>query len=118
MVVLFIRHKLQKAFCVPEKIVSTEELKAADNLISKLETAAISTEIITSTKIHSVCKAILKQDVLEGDDDFAFRVRLEKLLARYRETIENPENVKASSPTISDAQNKPLDKVTGEPPSI
>jgi hypothetical protein len=62
-----------------------------DSFISTLYTSpALPESTIKETKIHKVMKGILKLDSIPGDAEFRFRPRMETLLARYQEALDNP----------------------------
>lgn len=87
--VLYLRHKIQKGLLIKDQKPIEKELPEISKFISKLESFGdLDASIILSTKIHKVCKAILKLESIPGDDTYGFKARSAVLYENYNKILE------------------------------
>ncbi|CDK26714.1 unnamed protein product [Kuraishia capsulata CBS 1993] len=92
------RAKLQKGLVIRETQPSIEELQHCSSVLSHLEefqaTIGVSLELLKTSKLHKVLKAIIKIPKLERPEDFQFHKRCEKLLSDWTDLISAIKNEK------------------------
>ncbi|KUJ09457.1 uncharacterized protein LY89DRAFT_724443 [Mollisia scopiformis] len=122
--VLYIRHKVQKGLLTKDQQPIEAELPEISRLISKLESFGdIDVSIILSTKIHKVCKAILKLEWINGDEMYQFKSRSAVLLDRYLKILDQaPQQpsaaVSTTHQTDTEARSQSAEEDLKETPAI
>lgn len=87
-IVLFLRHKLQKGFLTVNQTPQESEMATMSNFISKLENYGdLEVSIIRSTKINKVLKALIKLTSIPKDEEFHFKGRSLDLLGRWNKAL-------------------------------
>ncbi|KAK9472496.1 uncharacterized protein V1510DRAFT_394441 [Dipodascopsis tothii] len=120
--VLFLRHKLQKAFLTRDKAPEEDEMESMDILLTKLERfQGLEIQMIKETKINKVLKGINKLEVIPLDDKYKFRERCVKLLDDWVKWFER-EGVSMASTPRPDKDASPVKveaktEATAEPPA-
>lgn len=88
--VLYLRHKIQKGLLTRDQKPIEAELPEMSRFISKLESfGELDASILRSTKIHKVCKAILKLGDIPGEDTYQFKARCATLLEMYSKILDS-----------------------------
>ncbi|KAK9330875.1 hypothetical protein V1520DRAFT_369183 [Lipomyces starkeyi] len=101
--VLYVRHKLQKAFLTRDKPPAEEEMDTMDKFFTKLENfQGLEISIIRNTKINKVLKGIHKLTEIPLDEKFKFRERSKKMLELWNHMFEG-----ISSPAPAETSPKP-----------
>lgn len=95
-----------------------EELRQMDDLVSRLEAVPDTPrDTIKVTKIHKVAKAMLQIEDIPGDDEYGFRLRLQKLLKRWQEIIDNSDVAEAimedEKAKENEKENKMMEMIPG-----
>ncbi|KAK9239563.1 hypothetical protein V1525DRAFT_397793 [Lipomyces kononenkoae] len=103
--VLYVRHKLQKAFLTRDKPPAEEEMDTMDKFFTKLENfQGLEISIIRNTKINKVLKGIHKLNEIPLDDKYNFRERSRKMLEIWTHMFEG-----ISSPVPAETSPKPAE---------
>ncbi|KAJ4416369.1 hypothetical protein N0V82_006806 [Gnomoniopsis sp. IMI 355080] len=90
--VLFLRHKLQKGLLTRDQQPKEEEMKMMSDYLTKLEGFPdLETEIIRTTKINKVLKAMLKLDHIPKEEEFHFKPRSQVLLEKWNKLLATDE---------------------------
>lgn len=85
---MFLRHRLQKGLLNRLAPPKEEDMKSMSEFLGKLETFPdLEAEIIKSTKINKVLKAILKLDPIPKEEEFKFKTRSQTLLDTWTKTL-------------------------------
>ena len=88
MLVLYLRHKLQKGLVSREVPPKPEEMDTMAEHLSVLESHQdLEANIIRDTKAHKLLKVILKLKEIPRDVEFKFKERCNKLLAVWSKTL-------------------------------
>lgn len=88
--VLYLRHKLQKAFLSRETAPKEDEMPDMDGHFKQLERYEdLEPDLIRATKIHKVLKGIVKLDAVPLDDKFAFKKRSQTMLETWNHRMES-----------------------------
>ncbi|KAK9487742.1 hypothetical protein V1527DRAFT_459434 [Lipomyces starkeyi] len=123
--VLYVRHKLQKAFLTRDKPPAEEEMDTMDKFFTKLENfQGLEISIIRNTKINKVLKGIHKLTEIPLEEKFKFRERSRKMLELWNhmfEGISSPApaetspKLAAAFPAVADEApiEKPAEQPTG-----
>ena len=107
--VLYYRHKLQRGFLSRDTVPKAEEMKSMSDFLSELETYPdLEGSIIRVTKIHKVLKQMIKLDAIPLEEEFNFKDRSGKLLAKWNETLASDGT--ADDKTDEKAEDKAEDK--------
>ncbi|KAE8454635.1 hypothetical protein EG329_000258 [Mollisiaceae sp. DMI_Dod_QoI] len=119
--VLYLRHKMQKGLLMSDRPIIEAELPEMSRLLSKLESFGdLDFTIIRATKIHKVCKAVLRLDNVPGDDMYQFKARFAALYERYskiQEQFESSDTARSAlpvNPNQSTPQPKPISETLTE----
>lgn len=90
--VLFLRHKLQKGLLTRDQQPKEEEMKLMSDYLTKLEGFPdLETEIIRTTKINKVLKAMLKLDQIPKEEEYDFKPRSQVLLEKWNKLLATDE---------------------------
>ncbi|KAK9371913.1 uncharacterized protein V1513DRAFT_406408 [Lipomyces chichibuensis] len=123
--VLYVRHKLQKAFLTRDKPPAEEEMDTMDKFFTKLENfQGLEISIIRNTKINKVLKGIHKLTEIPLDEKFKFKERSRKMLELWNhmfEGISSPAPAETSpkrAAVPATAAEAPLEKPAEEPTEI
>ncbi|KAK9352638.1 hypothetical protein V1523DRAFT_440943 [Lipomyces doorenjongii] len=123
--VLYVRHKLQKAFLTRDKPPAEEEMDTMDKFFTKLENfQGLEISIIRNTKINKVLKGIHKLTEIPLDEKFKFRERSRKMLEIWNhmfEGISSPAPVETSpkpAAVPAAAEEVPIEKPAEQPTEI
>ncbi|KXJ95777.1 hypothetical protein Micbo1qcDRAFT_28703 [Microdochium bolleyi] len=101
--ILFLRHRLQKGLLNRTAPPQEDEMKSMSEFLGKLETFPdLEADIIKTTKINKVLKAMLKLDSIPKDDEFKFTPRSKALLDKWTKILNAAE---ASTPAPASATN-------------
>ncbi|KAK9455831.1 hypothetical protein V1511DRAFT_487758 [Dipodascopsis uninucleata] len=118
--VLFLRHRLQKAFLTRDKSPAEEDMETMHKLLSKLEGfQGLELSIIRSTKINKVLKGINRLSYIPRDNEFHFKERCQKVLEGWNslfdgnlspapQTNASAEHSIASAETEHEAKHEPV----------
>ena len=88
--VLYLRHRLQKAFLARDSTPKEEEMAGMNDFFGQLEAYDnLETSIIRTTKIHKVLKAIVKLGAIPRDDEFNFKRRSTAMLEIWNKRMES-----------------------------
>ncbi|KAJ8097003.1 hypothetical protein POJ06DRAFT_283653 [Lipomyces tetrasporus] len=102
--VLYVRHKLQKAFLTRDKPPAEEEMETMDKFFTKLENfQGLEISIIRNTKINKVLKGIHKLAEIPLEEKFKFKERSRKMLEIWNHMFEG-----ISSPAPAEASPAPV----------
>ncbi|KAK9323541.1 hypothetical protein V1517DRAFT_289138 [Lipomyces orientalis] len=102
--VLYVRHKLQKAFLTRDKPPAEDEMETMDKFFTKLENfQGLEISIIRNTKINKVLKAIHKLTEIPLEEKFKFKERSRKMLEVWNHMFEG-----ISSPAPAEASPAPV----------
>jgi len=113
-VVLFLRHKLQKGLCSRDNPARAEDMPSMNEHLIALENFAdLEAQIIQKTKVAKLLKVILKLTSLPRDEEFKFKERCGKLLAGWNAILAADENGKE----IESAPNGMNEDTKAEPSS-
>ena len=89
LLVLFLRHKLQKGFISRDQPPKEDEMASMATYFDKLEKHAdLEVSIIRSTKINKVLKMIVKLNSIPRDEDFNFRHRAMNILSSWKNILD------------------------------
>jgi hypothetical protein len=109
--VLYLRHKLQKGFLSRDQAPKEEEMADMDDYFHQLVAMGdLEANMIRSTKINKVLKAILKLDNIPKNDQYKFTDRSTTLLAEWNKTLgvtttepaaPTPTTAEAPKPTVN-----------------
>ncbi|ODV89578.1 hypothetical protein CANCADRAFT_140957 [Tortispora caseinolytica NRRL Y-17796] len=118
--VLFLRHKLQKAFLTKDKTPDAAEMPAISDFLSKLEHfQGLELPIIKQTKVNRVLKGILKLESIPMDDSFKFKERARNLLEAWSAQFDNQSNGTSTEqtepPSIPSTTAPPVSSESAEP---
>jgi hypothetical protein len=84
LVVLFLRHKLQKGLCSRDNPPKSDDMPNMNDHLTALENFQdLESPIIRETKVAKLLKVILKLTDLPRDEEFKFKDRCGKLLAGW-----------------------------------
>lgn len=87
--ILFLRHKLQKAFLSRETVPKEDEMPGMSEFFKQLEGHEdLEPELIRKTKIHKVLKGIVKLDHVPLDDEYNFKKRSQNMLETWNRRME------------------------------
>ncbi|KAL8644330.1 MAG: hypothetical protein Q9226_007820 [Calogaya cf. arnoldii] len=88
--VLWFRHKLQRGFLSRDVPPKEDEMKQMSEYLAELETYLdLEPNIIRSTKINKVLKAMIKIPSIPQDEIHQFKDRSLKILAEWNKTLSN-----------------------------
>ncbi|KAI4277599.1 MAG: hypothetical protein LQ337_001622 [Flavoplaca oasis] len=88
--VLWFRHKLQRGFLSRDMPPKEDEMKQMSEYLTELETYLdLEPNIIRSTKINKVLKAMIKIPSIPQDEIHQFKDRSLKILAAWNKTLSN-----------------------------
>ncbi|KAL8729824.1 MAG: hypothetical protein Q9166_004465 [cf. Caloplaca sp. 2 TL-2023] len=88
--VLWFRHKLQRGFLSRDVPPKEDEMKQMSDYLGELETYLdLDSNIIRTTKINKVLKAMIKIPSIPQDEIHQFKDRSLKLLSKWNETLSN-----------------------------
>ncbi|CAL8575398.1 hypothetical protein XPA_001326 [Xanthoria parietina] len=88
--VLWFRHKLQRGFLSRDVPPKEDEMKQMSDYLAELETYLdLEPNIIRSTKINKVLKAMIKIPSIPQDEIHQFKDRSLKILAEWNKTLSN-----------------------------
>ena len=111
--VLFLRHKLQKGFLSRDQAPQEEEMPQMSSFIKKLEVYGnLDVQIIRSTKINKVLKAIIKLNTIPKDEEFKFRDRSMELLSQMNKLLGTAED--ADTATAEEKMEPPTNGISKE----
>ncbi|KAK9366924.1 hypothetical protein V1509DRAFT_654366 [Lipomyces kononenkoae] len=124
--VLYVRHKLQKAFLTRDKPPAEEEMDTMDKFFTKLENfQGLEISIIRNTKINKVLKGIHKLNEIPLDDTYKFRERSQKMLEIWNhmfEGISSPAPAETSPKTAeilpTETAEAPIERPAEQPTEI
>jgi len=86
--VLFLRHKLQKGFLSRDQAPKEEEMKPMAEHFRALEGFKdLEVDMIRSTKIHKVLKAIIKLNSIPKDEEYRFKERSIEILDIWQKAM-------------------------------
>ncbi|ANZ76653.1 BA75_03451T0 [Komagataella pastoris] len=112
----FFRANLQKSLLSRSEPPSDEDLKRSNNTLEKLEkfneVTDVSVDLLRSSKLHKVLKAILKVPELERPDDFRFHIRSQAILnswGPYLEELKQERITQSAAPPKSEDESKGTD---------
>ncbi|KAL9127301.1 MAG: hypothetical protein Q9217_003788 [Psora testacea] len=115
--VLYYRHKLQRGFLQRDTVPKAEEMKSMADFLSELEGYPdLEGSIIRVTKIHKVLKQMIKLEHIPLEEEFKFKDRSTKLLARWNDTLSADGNSdekveeKAEEKTAQKTEDKPAER--------
>lgn len=113
--VLFLRHKLQKGLLTRDQQPKEDEMKMMSEYLLKLEGFPdLETDIIKTTKINKVLKAMLKLDNIPKEEEFEFKPRSQVLLDKWNRLL--AQDVQPQSPPHDNNYNfKSADEPKSEP---
>lgn len=105
--VLYYRHKLQRGFLSRDTVPKVEEMKSMSDFLGELETFVdLEGSIIRVTKIHKVLKQMIKLENIPLEEDFKFKDRSSRLLAKWTETLANEEPGEAKEEDKEDGKDE------------
>ncbi|CAN8099300.1 unnamed protein product [Discula destructiva] len=97
--VLFLRHKLQKGLLTRDQQPKEDEMKLMSEYLLKLEGFPdLDSDIIRTTKINKVLKAMLKLDNIPKEEEFEFKPRSQVLLDKWTRVLAASDVVPQSPP--------------------
>ena len=106
--VLYYRHKLQRGFLSRDTVPKVEEMKSMSDFLGELETFVdLEGSIIRVTKIHKVLKQMIKLENIPLEEDFKFKDRSSRLLAKWTETLANEEPGEAKDEDKEEGKDEP-----------
>ncbi|KAI0462588.1 hypothetical protein LJB42_004082 [Komagataella kurtzmanii] len=112
----FFRANLQKSLLSRSEPPAYEDLKRSNNTLEKLEkfneVTDVSVDLLRSSKLHKVLKAILKVPELERPDDFKFHTRSQAVLnswGPYLEELKQERITQSTVPSKSEDESKGTD---------
>lgn len=116
-IVLVIRHRLQKGFISRDQAPKEEEMAHMASLFSKLEGYQdLEVSIIRATKVNKVLKAIIKLNSIPKDEEYNFRRRALDLLGKWKHLLQSDlpadEQEKESKPQTNGVHKE--DKASAE----
>lgn len=86
--VLYLRHRLQKGFLARDSEPKESEMAdMAAHFDSLEEYKTLEPEVIKTTKIHKVLKAIIRLNSIPKDDEYKFKSRSQDLLTEWNKTL-------------------------------
>lgn len=86
--VLFLRHKLQKGFLSRDQAPKEEEMKPMAEHFRALEGYKdLEVDMIRTTKIHKVLKAIIKLNSIPKDEEYRFKERSIEILDIWQKAM-------------------------------
>lgn len=87
--VLYLRHRLQKAFLSRDQAPKEEEMDGASEFFTQLESFAdLEPQVIRNTKINKVLKGIVKLASIPKEDEHNFKKRSNDLLAQWNNALD------------------------------
>ncbi|QIW96375.1 hypothetical protein AMS68_001893 [Peltaster fructicola] len=87
--VLYLRHRLQKAFLSSDAAPKEDEMTGMNEFFVNLESYEdLEPAIIRTTKIHKVLKAIIKLNTVPKDDEYQFKKRSQTMLEAWNKRME------------------------------
>lgn len=90
LVVLFLRHKLQKGFISRDQPPKEDEMATMATYFDKLEKHTdLEVSIIRTTKINKVLKMIVKLNTIPRDEEFNFRQRAMNILSAWKNVLDS-----------------------------
>lgn len=109
--VLYYRHKLQRGFLSRDTVPKVEEMKSMSDFLGELETFVdLEGSIIRVTKIHKVLKQMIKLENIPLEEDFKFKDRSSRLLAKWNETLANEEPGEGKEEDKEDGKDEPKEE--------
>ncbi|KAL8999679.1 MAG: hypothetical protein Q9169_001496 [Polycauliona sp. 2 TL-2023] len=103
--VLWFRHKLQRGFLSRDVPPKEDEMKQMSEYLGELETFLdLEPNIIRSTKINKVLKAMIKIPSIPQDEIHQFKDRSLKILAEWNKTLSNEPGNDASADKDEDTK--------------
>ena len=109
--VLYYRHKLQRGFLSRDTVPKVEEMKSMSDFLGELETFVdLEGSIIRVTKIHKVLKQMIKLENIPLEEDFKFKDRSARLLAKWNETLANEEPGEAKEEDKDEGKDEPKEE--------
>ncbi|KAL8672175.1 MAG: hypothetical protein Q9168_003339 [Polycauliona sp. 1 TL-2023] len=103
--VLWFRHKLQRGFLSRDVPPKEDEMKQMSEYLGELETFLdLEPNIIRSTKINKVLKAMIKIPSIPQDEIHQFKDRSLKILAEWNKTLSNEPGNDAQADKEDDAK--------------
>ena len=106
--VLYYRHKLQRGFLSRDTVPKVEEMKSMSDFLGELETFVdLEGSIIRVTKIHKVLKQMIKLENIPLEEDFKFKDRSSRLLAKWNETLATEEPGEAKEEDKEEGKDEP-----------
>lgn len=86
---LYLRHRLQKAFLTRDVAPKEDEMPAMNDMFVQLEGHQdLEPSIIRTTKIHKVLKGIVKLDSVPKDEEYNFKKRSSAMLEIWNKRME------------------------------
>jgi hypothetical protein len=116
MLVLYLRHKLQKGLVSREVPPKPEEMDTMADHLSVLESHQdLEANIIRDTKAHKLLKVILKLKEIPRDAEFKFKDRCNKLLAVWTKTLAAAGDEPAAAETATNGVGHGKDEAKAKP---
>ncbi|KAF1949475.1 hypothetical protein CC80DRAFT_581194 [Byssothecium circinans] len=118
--VLYLRHRLQKGFLSRDAAPKDEDMPSMADYLKQLEDLNdLEADIIKTTKVHKVLKAIVKLNSIPKEEEFNFKTRSTNLLTKWNSALADPEAPaeasSAAAPTtngVNHAEDKKTDETT------
>jgi hypothetical protein len=119
LIVLFLRHKLQKGLVSREVPPKSDDMPTMDEHLTALENFRdLELQIIRDTKVAKLLKLILKLTELPRDDEFKFKERCSKLLAGWTAIINADEAQRGTESGLNGVANGAKPEASSEKPSV